>query len=199
MAKEQIANLERKLEEAEKARDQAEQDGYEVGVNKTEEALRAEVVGVCKTYCLQVWNEALNQARVEAFSALRRAVHLLPLSNPCAQPPKLFRPSNCHYSKKVDEGKGSPTKISPSSSSPSKVEEQAKATEKEKESSKGVVLENTKPLVAPKDPSKGKESSKDLEIILATLPLPAKEDPKGKGPTSTTTEVIKPSKGTESN
>lgn len=54
MAKEQIANLERKLEEAEKARDQAEQDGYEVGVNKTEEALRAEVVGVCKTYYLQV-------------------------------------------------------------------------------------------------------------------------------------------------
>lgn len=76
MAKEQIANLERKLEEAEKARDQAEQDGYEVGVNKTEEALRAEVVGVCKTYCLQVWNEALNQARVEAFSALRRAEYI---------------------------------------------------------------------------------------------------------------------------
>lgn len=169
-----------------------------MGVNKTEEALRAEVVGVCRMYCLKMWNEALNQARVEAFSALRRAENVYyPLAICAPSPLSSSSPQTTTIPKKVDEGKGSPAKISPSSSSPSKVEEQAKATEKEKESSKGVVLETTKPLVAPKDPSKGKESSKDLEIILATLPLPAKKDLKGKGPTSTTTEVIKPSKGTE--
>ena len=50
-----------------------EQDGYEVGVAETEEALRVKVLEVCRYYCLQVWNEALNQAGVEAFSALRRA------------------------------------------------------------------------------------------------------------------------------
>jgi len=44
-----------------------------MGVVKTEKALRAKVLGVCRAYCLQVWNEALNLAGVEASSALRRA------------------------------------------------------------------------------------------------------------------------------
>ena len=48
------------MEEAKKARDQAEQEGYEIGVAETEAALRAEVLGVCRKYCLQVWNEAFN-------------------------------------------------------------------------------------------------------------------------------------------
>ena len=39
---------------AEKARDQAEQDGYDAGIVETKEALRAEVSRVCRTYCLQV-------------------------------------------------------------------------------------------------------------------------------------------------
>ena len=59
-SKEQITALKKKLEEAEKARDQAKQDDYDVGVTETEEALRAEVLGVCRNYCLQVWNEPLN-------------------------------------------------------------------------------------------------------------------------------------------
>ena len=71
----QIVTLKKKLEEAKKARDQAEQDGYDVRVAETEKALRvrAKVSRVCRNYCLQVWNEALNQAGVGAFSALRRA------------------------------------------------------------------------------------------------------------------------------
>ena len=39
---------------------------------ETEEALRAEVLGLCRTYCLQVWNEALNQTGVEASFVLRK-------------------------------------------------------------------------------------------------------------------------------
>jgi len=65
--------LKKRLEEAEKAKDQAEQNGYDVRVAETKEALRVEVLGVCRTYYLQVWTEALNQARVEASSTLRRA------------------------------------------------------------------------------------------------------------------------------
>ena len=64
--------LMKKLEEAEKAKDQAEQDGYNVGVAETEKAFRSEVSKVCRVYCSQVWDVALNQARVEASSALRR-------------------------------------------------------------------------------------------------------------------------------
>ena len=57
---------------AEKERDEAEQHGYDVGVAETENALRAEVPAMCSAYCAQIWEEALNQARVEASSELRK-------------------------------------------------------------------------------------------------------------------------------
>ena len=44
--------LKKKLDDAEKASDQAEQDGNNIRVVRTEEALRAEVMGVCRAYCL---------------------------------------------------------------------------------------------------------------------------------------------------
>ena len=72
-ARDQLKILSKKLEEVEKAKDQAEQDEYEVVVAETEEALRVEVSEVCRYYYLHVWNEALNQAGVEALSAFRRA------------------------------------------------------------------------------------------------------------------------------
>ena len=75
----QIVARRKKLEETEKARelakkarDQNEQDGYDLGVVETEETLKAEVPGVCRIYCSQVWNKALNQAGVEVSSVLRR-------------------------------------------------------------------------------------------------------------------------------
>ena len=92
-AKEQMAALKQQLEEAnklkdlaekaklqakednvkaEKERDEAEQHGYDVDVAETEDALRAEVPTVCHAYCTQTWEEALNQAGVEASSKLRR-------------------------------------------------------------------------------------------------------------------------------
>ena len=47
---------------------------------ETEDALRAEVPVVCRTYCALTWDEALNQAGVKAFSMLKRAesVYYLP-------------------------------------------------------------------------------------------------------------------------
>ena len=57
---------------AEKERDEAEQHGYDVGVAETEDALRADVPAMCRAYCAQTWEEALNQARVEASSELRK-------------------------------------------------------------------------------------------------------------------------------
>ena len=81
-AKEQIRTLKMKLEEAKKAIEKAKQDGYDVRVAKTEETLKAEVSGVCRTYCLQVWNEVFNQAGVEASSTLKREKKcLLPSSH----------------------------------------------------------------------------------------------------------------------
>ena len=64
VSKEQIIALKKRLEEVEKAKDQvekakeeaekaqeeAEQQGYDIGVAEIEEALRAEVLEVCRTY-----------------------------------------------------------------------------------------------------------------------------------------------------
>ena len=55
-------------------------------------------------------------------------------------------------------------------------------TEKEKNDNQGVVPDAVKPPVVTQDPHANKEASKKMEIILATLPLPAKVDPASKGP-----------------
>ena len=59
-----------------KARDKAEQKGYDLEVAKTDETLKAEVPAVCCIYYAQTWNEALNWARVEASSELRKAKNI---------------------------------------------------------------------------------------------------------------------------
>ena len=67
------AEAEKARIEAEKARDEAEQKGYDLRVVETEKTLRAEVPVVCRIYCAQTWDEALNRAGVEASSELRKA------------------------------------------------------------------------------------------------------------------------------
>ena len=57
---------------AKRVRDEAEQHGYDVGVVETKDALRVEVPAVCRAYCAQTWEEALNQAGIDASSKLRR-------------------------------------------------------------------------------------------------------------------------------
>ena len=59
-------------EQAEETKDQAEQEAYEIGVVETETNLKTQVPRVCRLYCSQVWAEALNRARVEASSELKR-------------------------------------------------------------------------------------------------------------------------------
>ena len=72
LAEKAKAQVEEDKLKAEKERDEVEQHGYDVGVAETEDALRVEVPAVCCAYCAQTWEEALNQAGVEALSGLRR-------------------------------------------------------------------------------------------------------------------------------
>ena len=62
---------------AEKERDEAEHHGYDVGVVETEDALRAKVPTVCRAYCTQTWEEALNRAGIEASSKLRKPKNIV--------------------------------------------------------------------------------------------------------------------------
>ena len=92
-SKEQLETLRKQLEEVQKLRDQAEkakdeakkakamaerekdeveQHGYDVGVADIEDALKAEVPTVCRAYCAQTWEEALNRVRIDTSSELRK-------------------------------------------------------------------------------------------------------------------------------
>lgn len=90
--------------------------------------------------------------------------------------------------------KGISNKALSSSNDPPKDAEEVRAAEKENDTTKGVVLEATKPPIAPKDLSKDKWAFQSLEIVLAILPMHTKEDPKGKGPATTATATAKSTK-----
>ena len=45
--------------EVECSKEKAEEEAYDSGVVESEATLKAQVPGVCRLYCSQVWNEAL--------------------------------------------------------------------------------------------------------------------------------------------
>ena len=59
--------------EAEAARETTEDEGYNAGVAKTQASLKAQIPGVCRLYCSQVWEEALKRAGVDVSSDLWKA------------------------------------------------------------------------------------------------------------------------------
>ena len=62
--------------EAESSKEKAEEEAYDLGMAETQATLKAQVPGVCRLYCSQVWNEALKQARVEVSSDLWKVENL---------------------------------------------------------------------------------------------------------------------------
>ena len=116
-------------------------------MTETEEALRAKVSGVCRSYCLQIWNEALNQVGVEASSVFRKAesVYYTPAIRASG-----LASSRTDTSPEVAEiGKASPAKALASSDNPSEVAQQQGAAEEEADANKGVAPDATKPPAAP--------------------------------------------------
>ena len=86
-----------------------------MGVAETEEALKVEVARVRRTYCLQVWNAALNQAGVEDSSVLRRAESVYYPPAICTQGSASSKADT--FSEVVELGKGSLAKAPPASNS----------------------------------------------------------------------------------
>ena len=62
--------------EAEAVKETAEDDGYNAGVADTQASLKAQIPGVCRLYCSQVWEEALKRAGVDASSDLWKAENI---------------------------------------------------------------------------------------------------------------------------
>lgn len=142
--------MKKKLAEAEKATKKAEQERYDIGVVETKKNLRADVSGVCRSYYLQVWNETLNQTRVNTSSTLRKVKNVyyppaIQASGPSSSKAKTA-PKDPDFSKDVSAS------ALPSITSPPKEVKQVGATEKEKETAKEVASKATKLPPVPKTP-----------------------------------------------
>lgn len=90
-------------------------------------------------------------------------------------------------SKEANTDKKSLANVLSSSGSPPKEAEKPEVTEKGADIAKEVAPDVTQPPAAPTDPFKEIEAPQHMEFILITLPMPTKEDLKGKGPASSTT------------
>ena len=114
-----------------------------MGIIETKEALKAEVSELYRNYCLQVWNEALNQAGVEAFFVLRRVESVY---YPSAIRAPSFASSKADTTSEVAKlGKDSLAKVPLSFDSLSKEAEKPDVFEKEAYITKGVAPDVTKP------------------------------------------------------
>ena len=145
---------------AEKERDEAEQHGYDVGVAEIEDALRAEVPTVCRAYCTQTWEEALNQARIDVSFELRRPKNIVfPLALQIPNQKDTAPPA----SQPIKEDQ---------SQHPSSTSQQAQGKEQEtlKDSSRDKVTEAPQP----------EATSQDFEKQLALVTLLAEESLKEK-------------------
>ena len=145
---------------------------------ETEEAFRAKVPGVCRTYYSQTWYEALNQVGVKASSVLRKAENVY-------YPPaiRLSAPSFPRVDAEfevVEVSKDSIANVTTTSVNLFEEAERPKAIEKEKNSIQVVAPEAMNPSSTSQDPPIEKEASKTIEIVLASLPLPVKPDPASK-------------------
>ena len=62
--------------EADCSKEKAEVEAYYLRVAETQATLKAQVPGVCRLYCSQVWNEAIMKAGVKASFDLWKAEHV---------------------------------------------------------------------------------------------------------------------------
>ena len=97
-------------------------------------------------------------------------------------------------SEEADEGKESPTKTLPTANISPNAAEQSEDSKKATDTTNEVAQDAHLPPDTPKEPSKEKKASHNMKIMLATLPIPFKEDLKGKGPTSITVASTQPPK-----
>ena len=156
--------------EVEKARDEAEQHGYDVRVAKTEDALRAEVLTMCQTYCARTWGEALNWAGVEISSELRKPENIFyPPAIRVSDPPSIQGEVASAVAVSSEEAQ-------PQDPPPPSQQEQAKEPGTPKEVSSNAGRPSDK---ATEVPHSG-VASQGFELALALVTMLVEEAPKEK-------------------
>ena len=107
-------------------------------MKETEENLRAQVIGVYKGYCLQVWNKVLNRAGVDASLTLRRAKNVYYPPTLHVVGPSISRADTAP--KAPESSKAAPANALPTPTIPSKEVDQTGAVDKDKKPTKDKVL-----------------------------------------------------------
>ncbi|KAK9989055.1 hypothetical protein SO802_029294 [Lithocarpus litseifolius] len=191
VAKKKSQDLVTKLAEAERDKKSAKAalDVVERRLRPNKNQLRQaedELVAAKGSVASKCGTRPLDRAGVEAFSALRSAKNVY-------YPPAIHASGSSSSkadsaSKVVNEGKDSPSKILPLAEVSFEVAKQTEDAKKVDDALKEPAKN------APKGPVKEKEASQCMEIVLTSLPLPPKEDPKGKGPSLTTADSTQPPK-----
>ena len=97
-------------------------------------------------------------------------------------------------SSEAGEIQDNPPKAPPTANTSSEETEQAEGVTKTGDVNKWEVQGSDLPSTAPKDPPKEKEASQNMELVLATLPIHSKKDPKDKTKVSSTTANTQPPK-----
>lgn len=144
-----------------------------------------------------MWNETLNQARVDASSIVRRAENVFYPPAIGASGPSSSKAESAP--KDPNLSKDTSASALPPSTLPPKEVNHVGATEKEKDTTKEVAPEPTKLPPSPKEPSKVKEVSQSQKLVLVTLPFTTKEDPNGKGTTQATVPKVTTKGATKAN
>ena len=158
---------------------EAEKKGYDLGVDETEETLRAEVLMVCCIYYAQTWNEALNRAGVKASSELRKAENVF------------YPPAICTSDPPSTQFEVTPTttdpnqEVSPQNPFPPSQQEPAKETSASQEASLDKAAAVSEAEVA----SQGFQQDLASTVMLAEV---SSKDKKG----ITTSEADKPANQT---
>ena len=164
IAQKQIEAQKKELEKKEEALAQAKQSSYDIGVKEIEDALKAQVIGDCQGYCLQVWTKALNLVEVEASSDLRKTNNIFyPLVLRIATPP----------ASQATTAPKAPTTTQPLA----KASATTQPTTKALATTQPVDAGTTKVTSEPSKALKEKEGSKGKEVEHLEPPPTAKTDP----------------------
>ena len=133
----------------------AETSAYERGVLEMETRLTAEVTAICREYCAETYNQALDRARIHADSDLRRIDQVYYLEdlreNPTPPPP----PNEPFLAQKSSQNSKLPIRF--------EKEEQEKEKEKAKEKEKEKKKEQNKADANPYGSKSKIDSKKDSQ------------------------------------
>ena len=150
--------------EAKKAREEAEQQGYDLRLAEIKETFRVKVLVVCRIYCTQTWDEALTRDGVKASSELTKPENIY-------LPPAIRVSDPLFTQGEVASTVAEPVKeMQPLDPPCPSQQQQIKETEAPKEKSSDKAAEVPEDGVA----------SQSFEQALTSITMPAREAPKEK-------------------